>query len=82
MPIFVYDCECGNSIRQLSKSGDVICSKCDSVMKKNILKSVKHQSNDRVPGGYDEMVLNDWIGSEEGVAQETAYLSGDETYAY
>ena len=81
MPIFVYDCECGNSVRQLQRC-EVICDKCSKIMKKNILKSVKNQSNDRVPGGYDELVLNEWIRSEDGINQETAYLSGDDSYAY
>jgi len=82
MSMFIYRCECGCSVRKVGVIDNLVCDSCGCLMKKDVLGSLKKQSNDRVPGGYDEETLNEWIRSEEGVSQESAYLSGENNYAY
>lgn len=84
MPMYFYECECGESGKRFARKHDseILCIKCGKEMQKNVVKSVQHQTSDRVPGGYDDMILTARRTSKEGMEQEAAFLAGESNNAY
>lgn len=82
MPLFIYDCpNCDNREKRMSKD-NVSCSKCNTVMEKNIVESSKTQIFDDVPGGYESTKKFEKRTSHAGQLQEAAFLAGETKSAY
>ena len=83
MPMFIFNCqECGNIEKRIDKNKDILCSKCNSKMEKNIIESSKKQMFDNVPGGFADTEKWNRRTSHEGQLQEAAFLSGETKNAY
>jgi Zn ribbon nucleic-acid-binding protein len=66
----------------INNNYDYTCPKCNSATKINKIKTAKSINFERVPGGYDDITLNNIRHSEGGQLKEAEFLAGQSQSAY